>query len=95
MNVGVCRVLSQVLLLILLLAILSRPVSQDIHLKFIAFRQIKTVHGLSSYSCLFMALKFNDGVTMVLTRVRVLGQLNSINLTERLKKLADVLLRQL
>ena len=94
MNVGVCRVFSQVFLLILLLTFLSWPICQNVYLEFRAFGQVKAVHRLSSDSCLFVARELDDRVTAILARVRIFGQLNRVDLTERLEKLADILLSQ-
>ena len=41
-----------------------------------------------------MAREFDDRVTAILACVRIFGQLNRVNLTERFKKLADILLGQ-
>ena len=41
-----------------------------------------------------MARELDDRVTAILARVRIFGQLNRVDLTERLEKLADILLSQ-
>ena len=41
-----------------------------------------------------MARELDDRVTTILARVRIFRQLNRVDLTERLEKLADILLSQ-